>query len=63
MPSAWRDEIDTPPSFDSVGSFEGGMVSYAKPRLLAPNQAALLQKVSDRLELNKAAPQMVVNNQ
>jgi hypothetical protein len=27
------------------------------------DQAALLQKVSDRLELNKAAPQMVLNNQ
>ena len=26
-------------------------------------QAALLQKVSNRLELNKPAPQMVVNNQ
>lgn len=43
MPDSWRDELDTPASFDSVGSFEGGQVSYAKPRLLQPNQSALIQ--------------------
>src|SRR5438067_1988709 len=43
MPQGWLDELDSPPRFDAVGSFEGGQVSYAKPRLLAPNQAALLQ--------------------
>lgn len=43
MPDDWRDELDTPATFEAVTTFEGGQVSYLKPRRLQENQSALLQ--------------------
>lgn len=43
MPQDWSSDLDTQAIFDAVGDFSGGQVSYAKPRLLKPNQSSLLQ--------------------
>lgn len=42
MPVWNNDGPDDPPVIDSCESFAGGQVSYARPSLLQPNQAALL---------------------
>lgn len=43
MALAWDETLDTPRAFDGVASFIGGQLSYAKARLLKPDQASLLQ--------------------
>ena len=43
LPISWDESLDSPRVFDGAASFIGGQFSYAKARLLKPDQAILLQ--------------------